>query len=198
MLRILVHNWWLLVLRGIFALAFALFVFLAQTVGTSWLMRAVALASVVEFFGLFAICAGIVTVVAAVRGYGRDREWRLLLADGIGAIAAGLIALMVPAITFVSLVWLIGIWAFVVGVCELLMARKLRRHLPDERFLALASVGSLGFAALLFVDHGVEVHILFVWLGAYSLFSAVAMLALGFRLRNLRGLAHKEAAHVAP
>ncbi len=197
MLRILVHNWWLLILRGAFALAFGLFVFSAQTLGLTWLLRAVALASVVEFFGLFVFCAGIFTITAAIRSFGKEREWWLLLADGIGACAAGVFALAVPDLTFLALARLIGVWALFVGGCELLMARKLRRHVPDEWFLALAAAGSLAFGFYLFLGRALDLHRLFVWLGSYALFSASAMLALGLRLRKLRSLAHLAAKHTA-
>src|SRR5258708_1325472 len=138
MLRILVHNWWLLILRGAFALAFAIFIFFAQTIRLTWLLHAVAMVSVVEFFGLFAFSAGIFTMVAALRSFGKESEWWLLLVDGIGACSAGVVAITLPDLTFLALAHLIGASALFVGVCELLMAHKLRRHAPDEWFLALA------------------------------------------------------------
>ena len=195
MLRILVHNWWLLVLRGALALAFALFVFSVQTIGRSWVLGALALASVVEFFGLFAFCAGVCTIIAAIRGVDKERDWWLLLIDGAGACLAGVVAVALPNLTFVALVRLIGAWALLVGACELLMAHKLRRHVSDEWSLALAAVGSLAFGAYLFTGWAAHLNQLFVWLGSYALFSAVTMLALGLRLRKLRNQAHLAARH---
>src|SRR5947209_731473 len=125
MLRILVHNWWLLILRGASALAFAIFVFFAQTIKLTWLLHAVAVASVVEFFGLFAFGAGIFTIVTALRSLGNESEWWLLLVDGIGACSAGAVAIALPDLTFLDLVRLIGVWALFVGGCELLMAHNL-------------------------------------------------------------------------
>jgi uncharacterized membrane protein HdeD (DUF308 family) len=152
---------------------------------------------VVEFFGIFAMGAGIITVVAAVHAYGRDREWWLLLLDGAGASMAGLIAVAVPSLTFAALVRLIAIWASLVGVSELMMARRLRRHLSDEWFLAMAGAGSLVFAGTLLVGRTFQTEALLLWLGAYALFSACTMLALGLRLRKLKKLAHLEGAHAA-
>jgi uncharacterized membrane protein HdeD (DUF308 family) len=197
MLRVLVHNWWLLILRGALALAFAIFVLFAQTAGLVGFLRAVAWASLVEFFGLFAFCAGLLTLVAALRSFGKEREWWLLLVDGLGACLAGGVAVAVPNLTFLLLVKLIGAWALFVGLCELLMAHKLRRHVPDEWFLALSAFASLVFGFYLYFWWYLQMQQLLMWLGAFSLFSAFTMLALGLRLRNLRHRAHLEAQHAA-
>jgi uncharacterized membrane protein HdeD (DUF308 family) len=190
MLRVLVHNWWLLGLRGVFALAFAILVFSLQTFGFTWFLQAVAFTSVVELFGLFAFCAGIFTIIAAVRGYGKESGWWLVLLDGSAACLAGVAAVTVPNLTFIALVRLIALWALFMGACELLMARKLRHHLPDEWFLALSGAGSAAFGAYLFFGWASQVHQVINWLGCYALFSSFTMLALTVRLRNLRRHAH--------
>jgi uncharacterized membrane protein HdeD (DUF308 family) len=82
-----------------------------------------------------------------------------------------------------------------VGGCELLIAQKLRRHVPDEWFLALAAAGSVAFGFYLFLGRMAQSRQLLAWLGFYALFSAVTMLALGLRLHKLRNLAHLSAKH---
>jgi uncharacterized membrane protein HdeD (DUF308 family) len=197
MFRVLIHNWWVLALRGAFALLFALYVFSVQSVHFISFLRAVVLTSVVELFGLFACVGGILTIVAAIRGYTRDQEWWLLLLDGAGTFAAGLAVVLLPSVTIITLVKLIGVWAIFVGACELLIAHRLRRHVPDEWFLALAATGSILFGAYIFMVLTPEVHHVFLWLGCYALFSAATMLALALRLRKLSGQAHLIAQHAA-
>jgi uncharacterized membrane protein HdeD (DUF308 family) len=195
MLRVFLDNWWLVGLRGVFALAFALFVFSARTIGATWLLGAFAFTSVVELFGLFAFGAGVLTIVAAVRSLGKDGEWWLLLVDGAGACIAGVAAVTIPDLTLLALVRVTAVWAMFVGGCELLMARKLRHHLSDEWFLALAAAGSLVFGAYLFLGPALQVRGLFVWLGSYALLSGVAMLSFALRLRKLRNEARLAAQH---
>ncbi len=195
MLRVFLDNWWLLGLRGAFALAFAGLVFSIRTIGSTWLLGAIAFTSVVEFFGLFAFGAGVFTIVAAVRSIGKEGEWWLLLVDGVAACIAGVAAVTVPDLTFVALVHLTAVWALFVGGCELLMARKLRHHVPDEWFLALAAAGSLVFGAYLFLGPTLHIRDLFVWLGSYALFTGFAMLGLALRLRKLRRQAYLAAEH---
>ncbi|HET6844986.1 MAG TPA: DUF308 domain-containing protein [Candidatus Angelobacter sp.] len=195
MLRILVHNWWLLALRGVFALLFAVFIFSVQPLASGWLLQAMVRTSVVESFGLLALGAGIFTIIAAIRGLPLESDWWLLLLNGIGACAAGVLAICIPGLTFILLVRVITVWTLFAGACELLMAYKLRRHVPDEWFMVLAAVGSMAFGVYIFVVRLQQEHQLFLWLGSYALYSAIAMLGLALRLRKLRGQAHLAAQH---
>lgn len=149
MLRIMIHNWWLFACRAAFALAFAAYIWFVDGAKLPLLLRSFAHASMVELFGLLAFGAGIFTLVAALRPSSQGHDRGLLLLDGLGACAAGVIVVAVPSLLLAQLVWIIVFWALLIGVCEILMARKIRRHLRDEWFLAAAGCGSLIFAAIL-------------------------------------------------
>jgi uncharacterized membrane protein HdeD (DUF308 family) len=198
MFRILIHNWWLVALRGIFALLFGLFVFSVQSVRVISLLRAMVFTSAVELFGLFALMVGFLTIFAAIRGFGNDSDWWLLMLDGLGDCAAGLVAIMVPTLTIVTLIRLMGAWAIFAGICELLVALRLRRHVPDEWFLLLAAAGSFLFGGYLFAVWAPATRQLLIWLGSYALFSAATLLALAGRLRKLQRAVHTIAHHAAP
>lgn len=197
MFRVLIHNWWILLLRGIFALLFAIYVFSVQSVRLISLLRAVVLTSVVELFGLFACVVGVLTIIAAIRGFSKDKDWWLLLVDGAGAFAVGVAVVLLPSATILTLLKFMGFWAFFVGICELLIAERLRRHVPDEWFLAIAAAGSVLFGTYMFLMWSPEVQRVFLWLGSYALFSAATMLALAVRLKKLGRLAHLSAQHAA-
>jgi uncharacterized membrane protein HdeD (DUF308 family) len=81
------------------------------------------------------------------------------------------------------------------GHLELVVARRLRRHIQDEWLLALAGLASLCFGLYLFLFWKGEPTTLLRWLAGYAAFSAVAILALAFRLRALRGSVHALAGH---
>ena len=74
----------------------------------------------------------------------------------------------------------------VAGVLELVMARTLRRHVPNEWSLSLAGLGSLILGAYFLFERSVEGVAIMLWLGVYAAFSALAILALAFRLYGLR------------
>ncbi len=197
MIRVMINNWWLLALRGTFALLFAMFAFSMQTVMGTWLLSAIALAGLVVLFGLLALSAGICTIAAAIRGAGREKSL-LLLWDGIFICVAGIVILLAPRVDLTWLVHGIAVWAMIVGVLELLLARRLRRHLPDEWSLAVAGAVSFGFGAFFLVAGMTEAIPMLRWLGVYAGFSAVMILALAFRLHGLRASVHHLAQHTAP
>lgn len=189
MLRIMIHNWWLFACRAGFALVFAAYIWFVEGVRLPLLLRAFARASTVELFGLLAFGAGIFTLVAALRPSSRGHDRGLLLLDGLGACAVGVTVVMVPGLLLAHLIWIIVSWALFIGVCEILMARTIRRHLRDEWFLAVAGCGSLLFGGFLLPGWIKDDHILLIWLAAYALFSAITMAGFAYRLWKARTLA---------
>lgn len=93
-----------------------------------------------------------------------------------------------PRDLLTHLIWVIALFALFVGACEILMARKVRRYLRDERFLVLAGAGSLIFGGFLLQGRAFSDNALLVWLGFYASFSAVTMSGLAFRLWRARAL----------
>ena len=195
MIRVLIHNWWLLAMRGIFALAFAVFaVSLGSTMGT-WLLTAIAQAGLVVLFGVLAFAAGACTIAAAVRGAEHHERWLPLLLDGVAVCVAGIFILAAPRLDLIWLARIVAAWAIVAGILELMVARRLRRHLQDEWLLALAGLASLCFGLYLFLLWNGEAITLSRWLAGYAGFSAFAILALAFRLRALCGSVRALAGH---
>jgi uncharacterized membrane protein HdeD (DUF308 family) len=192
MIRVFIHNWWLLALRGAFALVFAGFVFWLQPFEGFFVTRPLVHAGLVVIFGLLALGAGTSTIVAAVYRAGKDRS-HLLLWDGIAICVAGLVIVLAPKMDLNRLVHLIAGWAIVVGVLELLIARTVRRHIPDEWSMSLAGVSSLILGTYFLLSRSYEDVFLTRWLGTYAAFSAVTILALAFRLHALASSVHHAA-----
>jgi uncharacterized membrane protein HdeD (DUF308 family) len=189
MIRTLINNWWLLALRGFFALVFALLVLSMQPLAGFSFTRPIAHAALVIIFGLLALGAGISTILAAVHHAGDDRS-HLLLWDGIAVGVGGLFVVLAPKLDLTLFVYFAVVWSIVIGILELLMARTLRRHIPDEWFLSLAGLASLALGGYLFFERSDASASLLRWLGVYAGFSAVTILALAFRLHSLRSSIH--------
>jgi len=194
MIRVLINNWWLLALRGVLALAFALLALSLQSALRDWLLGAMAMAGLVVLFGVLAFAAGACTIAAAVRGAERHERWLPLLLDGIAVCLGGAFILAAPRFDLAWLARMVAAWAIVSGILELAVARRLRRHVQDEWFVALGGVASLCFGVYLFAFWNGEVSALLRWLTAYAAFNAAVILALAFRLRSLRGSVHALAA----
>src|SRR5258707_14733055 len=126
-MMVLANNWWAFVLRGILAIAFGLIAFF---------MPGIALLTLVFMFGFYAIADGVFNLVAAFRRTGPEQQpWWALLLEGIVSIIAGAIAIFIPGLTAVVLLYIIAAWAVVTGVFEIAAAIRLRKQITNEWLL---------------------------------------------------------------
>jgi len=190
MIRTLIKNWWLLLLRGIFALAFAIFIFVFLPFVPAPLVRELAFAGLAVIFALFAAATGIVTIAAAIRGAGHGGSSWLLLADGIVVTTGGTVIFFSPGLTLTHVIQLIAFTCLVVGVVEVIAGIHLRRHLADETLLLAGGIVSIIFAFCLFIPRDIDVQAALTWLSLYAGVNGLAMVGLAWRLRRLRESVH--------
>lgn len=169
-------NWWALALRAAAAIILGIIAFA---------LPGPTLGALVILFGAYALVDGIFAVVAALRGFRRHERWGAMLASGIVGIIAGLIALLMPAIGALALVYLVATWALLTGILEIALAVRLRRVLTGEWLLVLGGVLSIIFALLVAALPGVGATVLVWWLGAYALAYGITAMVLSIRLRRL-------------
>lgn len=192
MLGTLIRNWWLFAVRGVLAALFSIITFLMRGSAESFLLREFALKGLIVFLGMLALAAGVCTIAAGAWTSSKNR-WLLLVLDGLAVSAAGLILILLNSVSFHMVIYLLLLLATMIGILELAGARTLRRHVPDEWFLGLAGLVSIGFAVA-FLWTKLEPALYIIWLGSYSGFSAICMLGLALRLRSLRRAVHRIAA----
>ena len=182
MIIVLARNWWVLGLRGLFALLFSL---------AALFRPDIALAALVLLFGAYALVDGIFAIIAALRAAERHLQWWPLVMEGVAGIAAGVVTLLWPGITALALLYLIAVWAIVTGVFEVIAAIWLRQVIEGEWLLGLAGVGSVVFGLILALFPGAGA-LGIVWIvGAYALVFGAVLIALGFRLRGWRHRAQR-------
>ena len=179
----LASRWGWVVTRGVIGVLFGLIAF----------SRPGAMAfSMVLIFGCYAFASGIATIIASARSGRAGESWGALLLEGLLWIAAGVVALLWPASTALTFVWLIGAWALVTGVLEIVSAIKLRKMIEHEWLLAIAGALSIAFGLLMFYRPVAGGLAVVWWLGAYALLFGVMQIVLGFRLRSHRRALHRE------
>lgn len=195
MIRLLIQNWWLLFLRGVLAIAFAIFIFVFLPFLPAPFLRQFAFAGLAAIFALFAFATGVLTIAAAVRGAGQGGSSWLMLADGIAVTIGGLVILLSPGLTLIHVIQLIAIIALVVGVLEFVAGIHLRRHVTDEWLLITGGVISIAFAPCLLLANVGTVQSALTWISIYAFASGLAIIGLALRLRNLRNSIHALAGH---
>jgi uncharacterized membrane protein HdeD (DUF308 family) len=86
----------------------------------------VSLALIVTLIGLTWLIGGLVELISAFGGArGADRMWHVAL--GVLSILAGLVVLIWPHLTLVTLVYVTGIWTIAIGLIQLVMLFWVRR-----------------------------------------------------------------------
>ncbi|HET9166837.1 MAG TPA: DUF308 domain-containing protein, partial [Candidatus Angelobacter sp.] len=178
MIRLLIQNWWLLFLRGVLAIAFAIFIFIFLPFVPAPLLREFAFAGLAAIFALFGIATGLLTIAAAVRGAGKGGSSWLLLADGITVAVGGVVIMLAPGLTLIHVIQLIGVTALAVGILELVAGVHLRRHLTDEWLLITGGVISIAFAACLLLANVGTVQAALTWISIYALANGLAIIGL--------------------
>jgi uncharacterized membrane protein HdeD (DUF308 family) len=152
MRQYLARYWWVIGTRGGLAIAFAVMI-------VAW--PAATILAVAVVFGLYAVSDGIIAAITVARA---PRDARpVLFAEAFVGLAFGIVALGWPSATIRVITLLIGPWALVTGVGELLIAIRVRREIADEPTYVFFGVVSILFGLIVLL---VPVHsvIALVWL----------------------------------
>jgi uncharacterized membrane protein HdeD (DUF308 family) len=167
-------SWWSLALRGAVAIIFGIL---------AYLMPGLTLQALVLVFGAYAIVDGVFAIASGIRpSQSRGRDW-LLVVGGIAGIIAGVIAWLLPGMTALVLITIIGAWAIVTGAFEIAAAFRLRNVLRHTWLFILEGVLSLVFGLFVFIAPGAGALAL-VWLiAAYAIVSGVMLLVFGLRMK---------------
>lgn len=173
MSAVLARNWWLLALRGAFAILFAVltFVWPAATVLT-----------LVIFFAAYMLVDGVLGIAAAIRAAGRDERWGWLLFEGILSVLVGVVAFVMPGSAVLAFLTILAAWAIVSGGMMIVAAFRLHVHY-GRWWLVLGGLVSVLFGLALLVNPGISALVLTYWIGGYALAFGIMLVILAFRLR---------------
>jgi uncharacterized membrane protein HdeD (DUF308 family) len=173
--EVLFEKWWVLLLRGLVSIAFAVLI---------WMQPAITLKAMIILFGAFALVDGVLGVWTAFSSRKDRNNWWVLMLWGLVGIGIGIITFVAPAVTALALLFYIAIWAIVTGVLEIIAAVKLRKEIQGEWLLGLAGLVSLVFGILLIMNPGAGVLAVLWLIAAYALILGVLMVILAFKVRG--------------
>ncbi|GEL17738.1 HdeD family acid-resistance protein [Pseudonocardia asaccharolytica] len=172
----LTSLWWLILLRGVLAVAFGLFALFAP---------ASALLALVIVFGAYAIVDGITAIVLGVRHRQVDRHWGWQIVQGLVSFIAGVIALLWPGVTALAILLIIAFWSIVHGVAEVVEAFAARKRGSEIWGWLLAS-GVIGvlFGAVLLAMPGAGLLALLWMVGVFAVVFGVLVIMAAIRVRR--------------
>jgi uncharacterized membrane protein HdeD (DUF308 family) len=160
---------WALALRGIVAVIFGL---------VALRYPSAAAGAFVIIFAVFAFADAILEILAASALGRAGARWGWYALAALASVAAGILAIVYPRITFVALVLLVGARAIAVGVLEMGAAFSWREY-EGRWLLGLTGALSIVLGILLFASPS-EGGLALLWtIGVYAIVVGAAMLGLG-------------------
>ncbi len=175
---ILNRSWWLLLLRGLVAIAFGVL---------TWLQPGISLAALVLLFGAYSMADGILGCWTAIAGRNEHEDWWVLLLGGLLGIGIGILTFLAPGLTALALLFYIAIWAIATGVLEIVAAIRLRREIQGEWWLILAGLASVAFGVLLVAQPGAGALSVLWLIASYAIVFGVLLVILAFKVRGFVG-----------
>src|SRR5690606_38021542 len=119
-----IQDWWVPLFRGIMAILFGV---------AAIMFPGEAFTALIWIFGIYALIDGAVTLYTAVTKKVDNRLWEII--EGIAGILAGIVAFVWTGLTALTIVVLIGIWAIITGVMQIMAAWRLREEIDNEIWL---------------------------------------------------------------
>ena len=168
--NMLSKHWWVIALRGLFAILFGILAFM---------LPGLTFRVLVLFFGAFALVDGIWAVV-----HGISQKWLTLFLEGLIGIAAGVFTFFWPGITAFVLIYIIAFWAVITGVLEIVTAIRLRKTITGEWLMALGGIISIIFGVFV-ATYPRSGALAVIWIiGVYAIVFGLLFMILAFRYRR--------------
>jgi uncharacterized membrane protein HdeD (DUF308 family) len=168
-------TWWLLLVRGVLAVLFGLYALLSP--GS-------ALATLVFVFGFYAIIDGVSSVMLGIRNRKVRPHWGWQIADGVISVGAGIVALTLPGITTLALLFVLGVWAVAGGVVQIVQAISMRTQETSWGWLLAAGIAGVAFGVILFLQPAATLVTLIFVLGIFLVAFGVAVIVWAVRARS--------------
>lgn len=179
LLRHMAKYWWLVLLRGVFAVIFGLLALFAP---------AAAGFSLVLLWGAYTFADGIVSLWAGIAGTGgatTGSRWWLAL-TGVLGILAGLVAFFAPGLTAGVLLIFIAVWSVAIGVMAIIGAIQLRKEMEGEWLLILSGVLAIVFGVLMFTRPAAAALAVVWMIATFAIVFGIDLIMLAFKLKGAK------------
>ena len=98
--------------------------------------------------------------------------------------------------TALLLLMFIAVWALFIGIFQIAAAIRLRKEIDNEWMLGASGALSVLFGVLMIIRPGAGAVAVAWMIGAYSIAFGVLLIALGVRLKKVRGHVQRRTSHL--
>ena len=138
---------------------------------------------VVVMFGVFAIIDGITSVAHYFYDPAGRSRWTLV--GGFISIAAGIAAIALPGITAAAIGVLIGVWALVLGLSQIILSLAARIFVRSWGIWFLTGLITTVFGIVVLFNPGLGLLGLVWMLAGFAILTGLLLIASGIGLRKL-------------
>ena len=167
-------SWWILLLRGIFAIIFGLIALFSP---------GLVLDTLLLFFGILAVVSGVFLVIDALIVSG-DRFLRII--EGILWVIIGILLFVQPIISLEIIMFVIAFWAIVIGIIQVIFSIKLRKVIKNEWMGILNGLFSFLFGILIIINELAGAIAIVLVFGIFTLLYGVTSISLSFRVKGIK------------
>jgi uncharacterized membrane protein HdeD (DUF308 family) len=180
--------WIFAVIRGALAIIFGLIALFAP-IATS-----IALAIVI---GVFAIVTGVFDIIEAIRHRGSS-SMVLRIVLGAVSILFGILVLVWPGISLAILVIMVGVWAIITGVLQLMSSVR-HRAVPDSGWVwgIIGGAVSILFGVVVLIWPGTGLVAIIWIIGIWAVVWGIILIVLGVKLRKAARMIEASASSTA-
>lgn len=189
MTNAIVRNTRLLALSGVAAIAFGV-------IALAW--PGLTFIALLALFGALAFVTGAFSLASALNLLAeRQTTWVAPVLGGLGGIAIAAVTFLWPGITGLTLVYLIGFWAIVTGVFEVIAAFDMAGQAKGDWALGLSGAMSVVFGTVVALFPG-SGALAIVWLiGLFAIATGVSKLVVAYRLSRFESTVKSKIRHAA-
>lgn len=170
-----VINWWVLAFNGIIALLFGLLAIFSPLD---------TLKVVVMYFGIVILIVGLAMLFGVYSSMKNKLNYGTDLISALITIALGVVLAFFTEKTLQVFVIVLGIWAIMLGIGQLLIRSSLVNK-GDKNFMLYSGLFTLAFGALLFFNPFSMASIFVVIVGVMSALIGIVLISFAFKLKNL-------------
>ena len=176
MLDIFLRSWWVLILRGLFAIALGV-------IALAW--PDITVFVIVTIMGAFLLLDGLIEIWVGFAGRDHHPEWWTDALLGVLAVVAGVAILAWPGVTAFWLMLFIGASFLIYGALMIYQAIRLRAELANEWLVIATGAAALvlGLGFIVFPRAGATA--LGLLTGAWLVIFGVLLIAIGWKLRGI-------------
>lgn len=175
-------NWSNFLVGGLIALVYGILALLLPQgiIGT-----------IVTFFGIALIIAGVIGILIAISRKKKERPWGMLLFESIVMILLGIAAIVWSEKTVDMLIIIIGVWVAVIGLMQLISLLSLSKFVY-KTFYIICSILAIVFGFLMILRPFESLQFFVKITGAVALVVGILTIMFSLALRSLQGKINKK------